>query len=238
MIIWSHNAYWFQGSPSLWGEERQIPHAVALTALIDLYQSLQPDILCLQEVPSAAVAAELAQQLKMQSHFAAGGERQAYGGAVLWSNGADGQVEDLTHLRNSLDRRFERMCLKLTLETEYSPVTVVNVHLSSNRFAPNREGDPLRLAELEALFGGVDLPDIVAGDFNARQDSSVCSQMRRRGYIDAHRHDEQDIDYVWIHEHANFAVEPMVPVTAFGISGHEPTLLSDHRPVGVEITWS
>jgi hypothetical protein len=36
LTIVSHNAYWFQGSPSLWGEERQEAHPDAFRALVRL----------------------------------------------------------------------------------------------------------------------------------------------------------------------------------------------------------
>ena len=69
MILWSHNAYWFQGAPSLWGEELQVFHPEALAALTGLYTSLQPDVLLLQEVPGPDVPAALSESLNMRTHF-------------------------------------------------------------------------------------------------------------------------------------------------------------------------
>jgi endonuclease/exonuclease/phosphatase family metal-dependent hydrolase len=233
--VWSHNAYWFQGAPSLWGQERQVPHPDAVSALTQLYASLRPDVLCLQEVPSGEVAADLGRLLGMRSYFAPGGERVAYGGAFLWRGDRDGQTEDFTSLKVSEDRCFERICMKLTLETASGTLAIVNVHLSSNRFAPGGNGHLLRRPELDKLFSAAGLPHVVAGDFNATFDSTVCEQMRLQGYGDPHQSTGHVIDYVWIREPDMNVTEPLPFDGSFHVPGHSKIALSDHRPVGVRI---
>jgi endonuclease/exonuclease/phosphatase family metal-dependent hydrolase len=236
LILWSHNAYWFQGAPSLWGEERQVSHPEALAALTSLSVSLRPDVLLLQEVSDAEVAAELGDRLGMHSNFAVGGERPAYGGSIFWHKDLEGHVEDLTACWTAAGSRFERICMHLALIIDGHELRVINVHLSSNRFVPGRLGEPVRLGELDTAFREVACPDIVAGDFNARADSGVYGAMTQRGYRDPHHDDpRQLVDYVWIHTDSGHQATALVAPARFEVPGHTGTALSDHTPVGVEI---
>ena len=236
LVLWSHNAYWFQGSPSMWGEERQVSHPEALAALTSLYVSLRPDILLLQEVPDAEVAAELGDRLGMHSSFAVGGERSAYGGSIFWRSDLDGHVEDLTACRTTAGRRYERICMHLALVIGGHELSVINVHLSSNRFAPGRLGEPVRLDELATAFREVACPDVVAGDFNARADSGVYGAMVQRGYHDPHHDDpRQLVDYIWIHADSGHQATALAAPARFEVPGHTGMALSDHTPVGVAI---
>ena len=65
LTVVTHNAYWFQGWPSLWGREEPRAHPEILDALASLYARLAPDVLCLQEVPDRQVLAELESRLGM-----------------------------------------------------------------------------------------------------------------------------------------------------------------------------
>lgn len=239
----SHNAYWFQGAPSLWGEERVEAHPDALGALISFYRELEPDVLCLQEVPSQKVCDEVGVELGMQGHYAQGGGRTAYGGAVLWQ-GLDAVVVDFTHTRVDAERIFERIYLAFSSVVNGVPLVVANVHLSSNRFAPERHGGAVRLAELEALFKVCAQPDVVAGDFNARPDSAEYATMIERGYVDCGsllcanpRHQEHRVDYIWVH--ADSAVQAqdflVIPRPPFALAGEPSVDLSDHPAVGVRL---
>ena len=245
LTLLSHNAYWFQGTPSLWGEERSEAHPDVLAALIAFYRQLSPDVLCLQEVPSRKICDEVAAGLGMRGHYARGGGRPTYGGAVLWRP-LDGDVEDLTHTRIDGERIFERICIVFTTIVNGDPLVVVNVHLSSNRYAPDRNGEPVRLAELEVLFGACAQPDVVTGDFNARPDSAVYAAMIQRGYVDcgsqlsANRRDaERRVDYLWVREASTVRAEHMdsVPERPFALAGEPPVSLSDHPSLGVRLTW-
>jgi endonuclease/exonuclease/phosphatase family metal-dependent hydrolase len=231
----SHNSYWFQGAPSLWGEERTHPHPLILTALTRFYRQLAPDILCLQEVPSEEEASRLAEGLGMHSAFAPGGRRPDYGGALLWQ-GFDAEVENLTGYGDTA--AFERMCLVLQ-GTVADGLTVVNVHLSSNRYAPGREGDPVRLAELQALFAACPHPDVIAGDFNATPGGLVYQDMVARGFVECGslacvpaRADERRVDYIWIREARRLQVEPTdFQPAGFLLDKNSQTRLSDHPPI-------
>ena len=231
----SHNSYWFQGAPSLWGEERTQTHPRILTALAKFYQQLAPDILCLQEVPSEEEASRLAEELGMQATFARGGRRPAYGGAVLW-HGSDAEVEDLTGYCDTA--AFERICLVLH-GTGPEGRTIVNVHLSSNRYAPGRIGEPVRLAELQALFAACPQPDIIAGDFNATPGSSAYRDMVDRGFVECGalaclpaKPDERRVDYIWIRKPGRLQVKPTeFQPLEFLLDADSKTRLSDHPPI-------
>ena len=262
MILWSHNAYWFQGAPSLWGRERQAAHPEALAALTGLYASLGADVLLLQEVPDTSVAAALGEALDMHWHFVPGGERPDYGGGILWRRDLVGVVRDLTDCRTAAGRRFERICMHLVLQMGAYELSVINLHLSSNRFAPDGRGEAVRLGELARVFDEVLSADAVAGDFNARPDSGVYDLMLGKGYRDPHDEPQckshlephlephlesgaaaaaaaaitpQRIDYVWVDEKRLRSV-PLGTPAPFVMPRHSDTALSDHLPVGVEIT--
>ena len=235
MTLVSHNAYWFQGAPSLWGQERAQAHPRVVDALAALYRRLAPDVLCLQEVPSEDITRRLAGDLGMQAVFAVGGKRTAYGGAVLW-HGFEAEIEDLTQIRGG--PAFERMCLVLR-STGPEGLTIVNVHLSSNRFAADGDGDTVRLSELETLFAACPMPDVVVGDFNAAVGGNVYNSMTARGYVECGTQAclmmtprERRVDYVWIHPSTRLeSVPPAIEASHFGLENDSSAQLSDHPPI-------
>jgi len=244
MLLLSHNAYWFQGEPSLWGEEQIRAHPEVLDALVELYGQLEPDVICLQEVPTAAVASAAAAALEMDVAFAPGGIRTGYGGALLWRiPGAS--VTDLTQTINSRGQVFERIAMRLACPaglgaTGAGALSAVNAHLASNRFAPDGEGEAVRLAELEAALSQGPLPDLVAGDFNAVPASAVHAEMVSRGYVDARadglshgRAREHRIDYIWVRGDAGLSVVDHGVVTGepFRVPDDASRELSDHHPI-------
>ena len=243
MKLITHNTYWFQGSPSLWGEEYTRAHPAIVASLIDLYGELRADVLCLQEVPGVKVFERLCAALGMDGVYAPGGERSVYGGGILWREMA-GSVEDLTQ-RTVIDGRvFERICLRLDLLRDGVPLTVVDLHLASNRYAPDRQGEPLRLAEVGALFDACPEPDVVAGDFNARPDSGVYAEMISRGFVDsgagANQHgrpDHRRIDYIWVRRDSVLTASDYSVVRGqdFRLAAKSPVDLSDHHPVSTAL---
>ena len=237
MILWSHNAYWFQGAPSLWGEELQVPHPEALAALTGLYTSLQPDVLLLQEVPGPDVPAALSDALNMRSHFVPGGERPAYGGCILWNRDLDVIVEDLTSCRTPEGKRFERIFMHLVLRIDDRELSVINLHLSSNRFALDGQGEPVRLGEISTALTQVTSPAVMAGDFNAPAESRVYDHMVQAGFHEPHpeKTGVRRIDYVWI-DPSQLRAEALATPENFAIPDHTGTTLSDHLPVGVRLS--
>ena len=240
LTLVTHNAYWFQGAPSLWGQERTRAHPDAVPLLTRLYDALDMDILCLQEVPAPEVLEMLRAELGMEGVYFPGGKRPAYGGAILWQ-GLAGSVVDFT---NTAERVFERFCLKLDTRIGDRSLDLVAIHLASNRYAPARRGEPLHLAELATLFAACPAPDMVVGDFNATPDSAVYAQMVERGFVDCGqgyaehgRPAERRIDYIWIRTGAGLSVAEyeVIRDQRFSYDADAGIFLSDHHPVCVRL---
>jgi endonuclease/exonuclease/phosphatase family metal-dependent hydrolase len=240
----THNVYWLQGSPSLWGDERSQPHDDVLQALIDLYRSLAPDVLCLQEVSSPDVVEALCDALDLNGQHASGGQRPEYGGAVLWRTDAEGVPSDHAHTPVTEDRVFERICQLTELTLGGRRRSLVNLHLASNRYAPQRRGEPLRLAELEAALATVPDADVVAGDFNARTDSLVHERMVTAGFEDVCADgslpvelEERRIDYIWLRRDAGLRATDarILHGDELALGGHPEVSLSDHPALCVDL---
>lgn len=226
MRIATHNAYWVQGYPSLWGEEQAQTHPRMLPVAVSCYRQLSADILCLQEIPTKDTARALATELGMDWQFVAGGGRPDYGGAILWRD-RSASAADLPHPDG--DTRFERFCLRLHLGS----LRIVNVHLSSNRYAPEGNGEPVRLRELDQVFEG-GRPDIIAGDLNARSGSGVHRALADRGYREIGTPvcepiptEQRRVDGIWLHDDSPLRAQaPDIELIDAGL-GDDRTL-SDH----------
>ena len=238
----THNAHWFQGSPRLWEDDRRLPHPFVFQRLARLYESLEPDVLCLQEVSTREAVAALEGQLGMRGIFASGGMRAEYGGAFLVNRG-EISFADFSRTRVDAERVFERVCMRARLSLGDRSFQVVNIHLSSDRYTPGRVGEPIRMAEIQTLFAQVSDADAVLGDFNATPDSPVYQYMEDRGYLDpgccpedaAHA---ERIDYIWVLGKHGSGVRDyrVVHGDGFTVEGCDPPLrLSDHCPVVVEL---
>jgi len=239
----SHNAYWFQGAPSLWGEERTVPHPCVLNALAEVYAGLDPDILCLQEVPSPEAFGELRDHLGMEGVFRPGAGLSAYGGAILW-RGIAAATDDLSHRQVGDGRVFERMSLRLNTRVDGHPLSLVNAHLSSNRYAPDGQGESIRLAELAAVAEACPDADVVAGDFNATPDSAVYAQMQALGFDDVGlghdgpgRPEERRVDYIWVRSGSGPTASDYEVVSGarFGLASDPGIALSDHHPLRASV---
>ena len=143
--IATHNAFWFQGYPSRWGQERQQGHPDVLQGLIRLYEELSPDVLCLQEVPEDDSFAELAKQLGMRGHYAPGGIIAAYGGAIL-ARHLEIDLNGCSAAAASSGSHFERSCISTRIKVGDSHLKLVSVHLSGNRLKYLDQIDPVHLA--------------------------------------------------------------------------------------------
>lgn len=267
ITIATHNAFWFQGYPSRWGRECQQSHPDVLQALIRLYKEVCPDVLCLQEVPQDDSFAKLAKQLDMRGHYAPGGIIAAYGGAVLVRS-LQIDLDVCAAGVASSESHFERSCISTRIKAGDRHLRLVSVHLSGNRlkyldqidpvhlasdrYAPGRQGEPVRLAEVAALLDVSPRPDVIVGDFNSTPGSAVYREMTDHGYVDAAAFNddgltgercplsvrENRVDYIWLAEHLIGC-----QVDYQRINGDEfcfedadpPTRLSDHLPVVVRL---
>jgi len=237
--IVSHNAYWFQGVP-FEGTNPGSPAPAIFAGLIEVYRSLQPDLLCLQEVQSAEVAEQLADALGMHAFHTPGKVRTQYGVASLTSRTAG--VADWQAHGKCVDRAWQLICVEVAPRTT---LTVANVHLPSGRQTSPEQTRRLQRAELLDVIGFE--PDVLCGDLNDSPGGIVTETMQASGYVDAaclRRRENLPSniagwrgDYIWVHgRDANSVIEygafagDFRPAEATG-----KTFLSDHLPIWIDL---
>ncbi|HUW82743.1 MAG TPA: endonuclease/exonuclease/phosphatase family protein [Phycisphaerae bacterium] len=242
VTIVTHNAYWFQAAPTLWPEERAAARPEVIDRLVKLYAGLAPDLLCLQEVPDEQVAAELAGHLAMHFCFAPGGKLKAYG-AAIFSKPDTGGLRNLTEQVGPA----ERTCLHAAIRGERRVLSVLAVHLPSNRYAPFEQAERQRVAELTAALDLAGEVDVVVGDFNSEPSSAPYRFMMERGFRDAaemgnctdrltgakHR-----VDYIWLGPRVATAFSGFRVLGPEGFAvelGGRKRMLSDHYPLLLEL---
>ncbi len=207
LTIVSHNAYWFQGSPSLWGEERQEPHPGRLARpdpplhAAEARRALPPGSALARGVREAPIRAWHG---KGSTHKAASATLTA--GAVLVRG------PRCPFHRPHRDKGERRPRLRARLHPSKHPPRRGRLSISSvstwppTASRPERRGEPVRLAEINALFRSAPEPAVVAGDFNAKPDSAIYAFMRDRAFVDAAMCDgtpppipkAKRVDYAWV----------------------------------------
>ena len=243
MKILTHNAYWFQGYPSRWKEQRVAEVPEVVEALTRHYAAADADIICLQEVHVSRLAEGLAGRLGMKTWFhAPGGLQPDYGGAVL--SRLPVIVTDHTHAGNQPPH--ERVHIRVSLAWNDRRIELAAIHLPSNAFTGSPEaGDVARIAELKRILSTPPRPDIVAGDTNSRVGSAPYRFMVDAGYADSagpadgKAARERGVDCIWLDPALaghlkNFSIlnaGAFVQETPEG----ETWELSDHSPLLVEL---
>jgi len=226
----------------LWPEERAAARPEFIDSLVQFYAGLAPDLLCLQEVPDEQVAAELAGRLGMHFLFARGGKLEAYGAAVFSKPDAGG-------LRNLTEQigPAERTCLCASVRGQCGVLTVLAVHLPSNRYAPFEQAEGQRVAELTSALALAGEVDVVVGDFNSEPNSAPYHFMIERGFRDAaelgnctdrltgakHR-----VDYIWLGPRVAtvFREFRVLGPEGFAVElGGLERMLSDHYPLMLKL---
>ena len=240
--IVSHNAYWFQGSPSLWGKEQSHAHPAVVAALAALYRELGPDVVCVQEVPDAATAQELAHELAARAEYCAGRVLVDYGGATFVC-AHDARFRDLTRQPGPSGLTHERVCLEATVVLpDGRDLRVVNLHLPSDRFDPAPRAAQRRREELAALLSRRGRPHIVAGDMNSLPGREVSALLHDAGYVDAAEAaglgdvptaGQRRIDYVWASQDLARTMISYAVIADERFAMPEGRCLSDHCPVRV-----
>ena len=237
--IVTHNAYWFQGAPSLWGTEVQRMHPQAYAALTALYQRLCPDILCLQEVPGFQLYSQLCADLQMTGHYAPGGTFAAYGGTVL-IRGVSADFYDCSRDSVVPGRVFERSNQRVRLAVDGRELWLANAHLSSPRYAPDRNATPYQLEEVSRIMAYEPKPDILLGDLNVRRGTPVYDRIGELGYVDSAACvdsddlEERSVDHIFVSADLASCVSENYRMTGseFELSVDGKThRLSDHEPI-------
>ena len=242
MKVVTHNAYWFQGAPSRWGEERPAPHGEILAALVGLYRSLEADVLCIQEAPDAATVTHLAESLGMAgSVYGAGGILHAYGGAMFVRT-AEAVLRNWT---DGSGQPHERVCLEAQVPVCAGRLLrVVTLHLPSNRYDPLDVAVQRRVSELRRLLDRSPRPDVIAGDMNSPPGEEVSRTFSAAGYVDAAELTGQGdrpttrsrrIDYVWLDRGVAEGLESYEVIDDDRFRTLSGGLLSDHFPLCVRL---
>jgi endonuclease/exonuclease/phosphatase family metal-dependent hydrolase len=170
------------------------PRFAHLSERLDLIaaeiQRLDPDIVCLQEVPwhRGLAAKDLAERAGLNYlYLRANGNRWA----ILFEEGeailSRYPLRDATpiELEASAGPFEHRVALQATAVTPWGDLRVVSTHLTN--------GDPaVNEAQASSLIGFVSpsesrAPAVVAGDFNAREDSPQIGALYAAGWIDTFR---------------------------------------------------
>ncbi len=243
--IVSHNACWFQGFPYA-GLDPDEPHPEVLDRLSSIYQSYDPHVLCVQEVQHAKMAGAIAGELGMNVQYSCGGEYHQYGCATY---ARDVEVLAEGRISSSPPQRAWQICRAVC---GGAPLTIANVHLTSDRFLPETEAAAARLRDLVTMLD-VALPshedglDVICGDFNEGPRHDAAILLERRGYIDvavatnaslpSTGVGKQRSDQIWVRDDLKSAI------TGFGAAAWESlafespgkNVLSDHLPLWVEL---
>lgn len=232
----SHNVFWFQGVPFL-TDQPAAPQAEIWKRLCEIYQTIQPDVLCLQEIQSDAVAQAVAERLGMAHVYHRGGNFPQYGGAVFsrWPMQEIAFPQDV-----SIDRVLLGVAVHLP---DFPALHLANVHLPSSRQRGAEGGQTQRLLELSMLTGKADL---LLGDFNETPDGKSAAFLKERGYADVAEicgagKEPSNIaasghrgDMIWLSENLTSRLDGyfVIPKEKLAFNDLEKTFLSDHLPVG------
>jgi endonuclease/exonuclease/phosphatase family metal-dependent hydrolase len=176
ITLLSHNIFWLQGVPFL-TDRPEGPRPDVLDALVRIYNRVEPDVICLQEVQSAEAFDRIQSALGLQGAYCPGAVHPQYGGATLWESGrlvTDGLVaHDPPHRIRQL----------VEVAIDGAPrLTVCHVHLPSNRQLGKEASALRRVEEIRAATASV--PDVVVGDFNEFAGGKVSVFLTDSGYVD------------------------------------------------------
>lgn len=239
--------FWFQGTPFS-SDQPPEPVPEVVSGLIALYQEGRADILCLQEIQEASVAAGLGEALGWHWVYDPGGVHVQYGGAILsrWP------IERLVPHDSDRSEPVDRVAQRVRIRIDHQRALIVgNVHLPSSRQRGPEGGQAKRLADLPRAVGGSGgnpaAADVIAGDFNETPDGPCAAYLSDRGYRDAARLwgaqgigttlSGRRIDQIWVRESMASAVASyfVVPKDRMRAKVAEKTFLSDHLAIGVEL---
>jgi len=245
--IITHNIMYLQGVPKLTSKEGSVKkdslkhnslRSDIIRILVDFYQSLKPQIICLQEVSSIEDARKIAGPVKMKVYYESGKSNPKYGGAILIDSS---YASRRLSFSNSGKETFERGCLMVEVSNEDLSLSVFSLHLPSNVRRTPEEGNCVRLKELASALSFS--PAIIAGDLNQRPDQPVYQKLRKAGYLDAASIlgkeriptcNKARIDYVWIHKDADLRLEEYAvcePPAILGLLAGKIKGVSDHLPL-------
>ena len=232
-----HNVFWFQGSSF---ESDQPPEAKAdiLESVCLLYESLRPDVICLQEIQTRQVFDLLSLRLDMEGIWSPGQNLPQYGGAVLWKPG----IGRLHQTSLSSPSKAQRVWQIVDVELPHISLRIANAHLPSSRQLGSERSAIQRTEEMKEILQRApeQKPDIIAGDFNEWPGSAVSLILHKEAYQDLAALTGQGSaptnlgtqrgDYIWAGARLTKKTPKygVIPKAAIAIQGKKDEYLSDH----------
>lgn len=246
ITVLSENIYWFVGAP-FGGKPPGDPNPRVIHDLVDIWQDLSPDVVCLQEVPSERgydlILRALAERsLPAEGPYLPGVEIARYGGAVFHRTGK--RVTDSAQSGVETQRVWQIVDIPLKFS---DTLRIANVHLPSNRVIGPQAGAELRVNEMRTMLDVVGQPDIICGDCNDPPRGAVWNLLAERGYHDAAdlagqpdsvtTIGDKRVDYIFISDRIAHKFDAYGVVPAYRVATDIPGLehLSDHLPVWIRI---
>lgn len=236
MKIICQNVYWFQGYPA--EVNREIVNGEAYISLVKIYQSIQADILLLQEIQNEKTARKIANDLGMKYIYNAGEEINWYGGVVLYK--PDLKVEQVCC---RFEVQFQRVYQIVTVSIQNKKIKLCNVHLPSDAQLSSEMAEKKRKVEMSLLVGLQ--PDLICGDFNENEGSSrqLFDLLESHKYFDAISHNCQNNraskikdkrgDFIYVKDDLKSMIEFFytVDLKQYKTDNREDFYLSDHFPL-------
>ncbi len=236
-----HNAFWFQGYPFR-DEIPPDPDTGVLDSLCRIYRSIEPDVICLQEVQGRHAFEMICGRLGMSGSYCPGSELTQYGGAMLWHNGRGDAVSDSSSSGAEVQRVFQI--------AEFTgpdiQLRICNIHLPSQRQLGPRLAAERRIRD---LVEAVKLePDLVVGDFNEPPGRSVGKRLERMGFVDSagvlgHGNVSTSLgggrgDFIWVREELSGCLREygVIGKKELDSRGSMYRYLSDHLPLWISLS--
>ena len=240
MKILSNNIYWLQGYPSASNAPDPAKPSV-LKELINIYQQINPDIVCLQEIQDQKTFEMLRDALHKSGVYCPGNNFPSYGGACFATT-----VNTLNNSSMNKDNS-DRFWLMAQLASGPKTFTLMTLHLPSNLSRDHESATQKRQEELNSILHD-HTPDIICGDFNQRPNNQLSEFMDSHSYCDAAViTNNQDlsscpktgtrIDHFWVkkeHAHKINSLSNVAPMH-FRSHAEDRMYISDHLPIILDI---
>lgn len=236
MRIICQNVYWFQGYPA--EVNREIVNSSAYNSLLKIYQSIQADIILLQEIQNEKTAQKIANDLEMKYFYNAGEEIKWYGGVVLYKPHLN--VEQVS---NKFEEQFQRVYQIVTVSIQDKKIKLCNVHLPSDAQLSPEMAEKKRKVEMSLLIGLQ--PDLICGDFNENEGASrqLFDLLESHKYFDAISYNCQSNraskikdkrgDFIYVKNDLESMIDFFytVDLKQYKIDNRDDHYLSDHFPI-------
>jgi endonuclease/exonuclease/phosphatase family metal-dependent hydrolase len=237
----SHNACWYQGFPYDDFDPDEA-HPEVIGRLTAIYQSYQPDVLCLQEIHDDRMTSAVAKALSFESHLTLGARYPIYGTATC-AKGV--QLMRDCHSNGALPERSWQIC---EVRAGVRKLNIANIHLTSGRFLTEEESAASRVADIQSLIDTSHGVDIICGDFNEGPRTALQLALEAAGFVDAAIVTGAELDSTGVNKPRSDQIWVRSGlasrITEFGATDWAPmafdtpekNVLSDHLPLWLKLS--